>query len=138
MKKNITQIVSSFIAFNIILAISSFDVVNGQSALKTEIDPVCGMKVAKTQALTYKYEGKDYYFDNNNCKETFSMNPQKFIPKKDSSEYAKDPVCGMRVIKSAAISYVYENNTNYFDKESCKQAFIMNPQKYVNIKKAVK
>ena len=49
---------------------------------KFEIDPVCGMKVDKSEAYTYKYNDKKYYFDNYNCKEAFKMNPEKFINNK--------------------------------------------------------
>lgn len=48
----------------------------------------------------------------------------------NSSKYAKDPVCGMKVLKSNALTYKYEDKTMYFDKEECKQAFIMNPKKF--------
>ena len=46
------------------------------------IDIVCGMKVDITEAYTYKYNGAKYYFDNYNCKETFKMNPEKFLQNK--------------------------------------------------------
>ena len=46
------------------------------------------------------------------------------------SKYAKDPVCGMKVLKSEALTYKYENQTIYFDKDNCKQTFIMNPKKF--------
>ncbi|HEU4718524.1 MAG TPA: YHS domain-containing protein, partial [Bacteroidia bacterium] len=38
---------------------------------------VCGMKVDKPE--TYEYDKKTYYFDTYNCKETFRMNPEKFL-----------------------------------------------------------
>jgi YHS domain-containing protein len=47
-----------------------------------------------------------------------------------SSKYTKDPVCGMKVEKSKALSYEYEGTKVYFDKDECKQAFIMNPKKF--------
>jgi YHS domain-containing protein len=44
------------------------------------MDLVCNMKIAdKSEAYVYKYKGKSYYFDSNTCKETFKMNPEKFI-----------------------------------------------------------
>lgn len=46
------------------------------------IDPVCEMKVDKTEAYTCKYKDKKYYFDTYTCKETFKMNPEKFLEKK--------------------------------------------------------
>lgn len=42
-------------------------------------DLVCGMKVDKSEAYTSKYNGKIYYFDSYNCKQSFIMNPDKFI-----------------------------------------------------------
>jgi YHS domain-containing protein len=48
---------------------------------ETSTDLVCGMKVNKTQAYTYKYKDVEYYFDSKNCKESFKMNPEKFIKK---------------------------------------------------------
>lgn len=55
---------------------------SNSSAPEYEIDLVCGMKVNKADAYTYKYEGRKYYFDNYNCKEAFKMNPKKFIENK--------------------------------------------------------
>jgi YHS domain-containing protein len=46
-----------------------------------EIDPVCNMKVDKSEAYTWKYKGVEYYFDNINCKETFKMNPENILKK---------------------------------------------------------
>ena len=40
------------------------------------------MKVNKSEAYTYKYKDKKYYFDNYSCKEAFKMNPGKFINSK--------------------------------------------------------
>ncbi len=46
------------------------------------VDIVCGMKVKKSEAYISKYKGENYYFDTNNCKKAFEMNPQKFIDSK--------------------------------------------------------
>jgi YHS domain-containing protein len=46
------------------------------------IDPVCGMKVDKAEAYTWKHKDDKYYFDNYNCKQSFRMNPEKFINNK--------------------------------------------------------
>jgi YHS domain-containing protein len=46
----------------------------------TTMDIVCNMKIAdKSEAYKWKYKGNTYYFDSNTCKETFKMNPEKFI-----------------------------------------------------------
>lgn len=46
------------------------------------IDLVCGMKVDKSEAYEWKYNGVNYYFDTYSCKETFKMNPEKVIGNK--------------------------------------------------------
>lgn len=43
------------------------------------VDLVCSMKINRSDAFTYKYKDKKYYFDTYNCKESFKMNPEKFI-----------------------------------------------------------
>ncbi len=46
------------------------------------IDPVCGMKIKKSQAAaTSEYQGKTYYFCNFNCKKAFDQEPQKYLRK---------------------------------------------------------
>lgn len=45
------------------------------------MDIVCGMKVDKSVAYTYKYKGVEYFFDSKDCKASFKMNPEKFIKK---------------------------------------------------------
>ena len=44
-----------------------------------EIDPVCHMKVDKSEAYMWKYNNVKYYFDNIHCKETFKMNPEAVL-----------------------------------------------------------
>lgn len=46
---------------------------------KYAVCKVCGMKTETSEAYTFKYKGTKYYFDTYNCKETFRMNPDKFI-----------------------------------------------------------
>ena len=46
------------------------------------IDHVCGMHVNKAEAYDWKYKGVKYYFDSYVCKESFKMNPEKFIENK--------------------------------------------------------
>jgi hypothetical protein len=46
---------------------SSCGVFKSDSVTQYEIDPVCGMKVDKSEAFSYKYNGKTYFFDKNNC-----------------------------------------------------------------------
>jgi YHS domain-containing protein len=46
------------------------------------IDPVCNMKVAKGDSFDFKFKDSVYHFDSYNCRETFKMNPEKFIGNK--------------------------------------------------------
>ena len=49
-------------------------------ATKTEIDPVCGMKVSPTRAAgSSQHEGKTYYFCALHCKKKFDTNPYAFL-----------------------------------------------------------
>jgi YHS domain-containing protein len=48
-----------------------------------EIDPVCGMPVAKPVGLTYSYSGKTYYFCTQRCIDRFVAQPEEFISAAD-------------------------------------------------------
>ena len=52
---------------------------NSMSSLENITDLVCGMKVNKSEAYTYKYKSVEYFFDSKDCKEAFKMNSEKFI-----------------------------------------------------------
>lgn len=54
------------------------------SELMTDI--VCGKQVAKEDAYSFRFQGVWYYFDSNNCKETFKHNPKKYV----SGNYSND------------------------------------------------
>lgn len=46
-------------------------------------DPVCGMKVKKSQApAVSEYKGKKYYFCAKSCKQRFDKAPEKYIANK--------------------------------------------------------
>lgn len=47
----------------------------------TEIDPVCGMTVAKTSAHFFQHEAKTFYFCSAGCKAKFSANPSAYLHK---------------------------------------------------------
>src|SRR5690349_12398856 len=53
--------------------------------LKTETDPVCGMKVDPARARSLKYKGKRYYFCNPKCLARFEESPQKYLRKGESA-----------------------------------------------------
>lgn len=43
------------------------------------IDPVCGMKIDKSEAkATSEYKGKTYYFCSEGCKGKFDKGPEKY------------------------------------------------------------
>jgi Cu+-exporting ATPase len=48
----------------------------------TAVDPVCGMKVKKEDAkFTHVHNDKTYYFCNEECKDKFEKNPEKYAKK---------------------------------------------------------
>ncbi|HEU4582447.1 MAG TPA: heavy metal translocating P-type ATPase, partial [Polyangiaceae bacterium] len=51
------------------------------AADKTEIDPVCGMKVnpASARGGSHEHAGKRYYFCNPRCRERFQANPEQYL-----------------------------------------------------------
>ena len=49
---------------------------------KSNLDPVCGLKVDLSESFDWKYNGKIYYFHSKDCRESFKMNPKKFIDNK--------------------------------------------------------
>jgi YHS domain-containing protein len=49
---------------------------------KSNIDPVCGLKVDLSDSYDWKYNGKIYYFHSYDCRESFKMNPKKFMENK--------------------------------------------------------
>lgn len=60
--------------------------VNQCTSDMTTTDPICGMKVNKSESYDLKYNGKNYYFDSYECKETFKMNPDKFVKNKCAAQ----------------------------------------------------
>ncbi|MDH5706046.1 MAG: TonB family protein [Candidatus Aminicenantes bacterium] len=89
-------------------------VVGGASYFSIQaIDPVCGKRVARGKILeidedkiraevSYKYEGKTYFFCSNECLEKFKKNPEKYI-KKDAFKTVQTTI---KPVKSAGQSDV--------------------------------
>jgi len=96
----------------------------------TVVDPVCGMKIKKSDAkATYEYNGKTYYFCMEGCLEKFKNDPQKYAQK--AKEMVTCPVSGKTIKKSeAAGSHEYNGKTYYFCCPNCKEKFLENPEKY--------
>lgn len=100
----------------------------------TVVDPVCGMKIKKSDAkATYEHNGKTYYFCMESCLEKFKKDPEKYAQK--TEEMVTCPVSGETIKKSeAAGSHEYNGKTYYFCCPSCKEKFLENPEKYAKKK----
>ena len=69
----------TFVTFGLLLTILPAYTILKNSPPEYVVDLVCNMKVQKSEAYKYKYDGKKYYFDSYTCKQSFKMNPKKFI-----------------------------------------------------------
>jgi YHS domain-containing protein len=96
----------------------------------TVVDPVCGMKIKKSEAkATHEYNGKTYYFCMEGCKEKFVENPENYV--KENGDKVTCPVMGHEIEKSeAASSLEYNGKTYYFCCTGCKEKFEQDPEKY--------
>lgn len=97
----------------------------------TVVDPVCGMKINKSEAkATYKYNGKTYYFCMEECKEKFVKEPAKYASADEDKVMC--PVSKSTINKSDAYgSMEYDGKTYYFCCAGCKEKFENNPEKYI-------
>ena len=104
----------------------------------TVVDPVCGMKIKKSEAkATYEYNGKTYYFCMEGCKEKFMKDPEKYVKK--AEEMITCPVSGKKVKKTEAVGpYEYNGKDYYFCCESCEEKFTKDPEKYAKKKDEMK
>ncbi len=48
----------------------------------TAVDPVCKMEIKKADALMTEHKGVRYYFCNQECKDKFLKDPERYVPKK--------------------------------------------------------
>ena len=54
---------------------------------KNHKDPVCGMRVEKTDAVgEYEHEGVMYYFDSEECMKLFYKDPEQYVGKSEKEE----------------------------------------------------
>lgn len=51
--------------------------------------------------------------------------------KSSNDELETDLVCNMKVKKFDTFTFVYKDKTYYFDSHECREAFKMNPDKFV-------
>lgn len=54
------------------------------------------------------------------------------IFKPHEQKFSNCPVCGMRVDLSEAYCWKYKRSKYYFDSYNCKEAFKMNPEKFIS------
>jgi YHS domain-containing protein len=54
----------------------------------TANDPVCGVEVAKQNAITRHYDDWDYYFDSEGCARKFDAHPARYV---EMSHYVLNP-----------------------------------------------
>ena len=104
----------------------------------TVVDPVCGMKIKKSEAkATYEYKEKTYYFCMEGCKEKFMKDPEKFHAK--AEEMVTCPVSGKKVKKTEAVGpHEYNGKNYYFCCEGCREKFTEDPEKYTKKKDGLK
>lgn len=97
----------------------------------TVVDPVCGMKIKKSEAkATVEHNGKKYYFCMQEDAEKFKADPEKYVKK--AEEMVTCPVSGKEIKKlEASGSHEYNGKTYYFCCPSCKEKFLKDPAKYV-------
>jgi YHS domain-containing protein len=97
------------------------------------MDPVCGMEVKVTEALSLEYEGNVYHFCSQECLTHFQSNPGLFSARvwvyKEPG--ATDLVCGATLEKDKAEKYRYKGETYYFCCDECKRKFKKNPDKFL-------
>ncbi|MBU4490910.1 MAG: YHS domain-containing protein, partial [Euryarchaeota archaeon] len=105
------------------------------------IDPVCNMTIEDVNAAgKSSYNGKKYYFCSKYCKESFDKDPESFLGKKTImmmpkmeglvsatskaiGEMAKDPICGMVILKERSIKRDVGGRSYYFCSENCVRTF---------------
>src|SRR3990172_13047358 len=101
---------------------------------KMAVDPVCGMTVdEKTAAGRSIYLGQSYYFCSTYCLQEFEADPAKHVhagtaPHAHTAPAtiegkAKDPICGMVIDKSGALTTERAGRTYYFCSTGCKLTF---------------
>lgn len=148
-------------AFLLILALGSILALAGFAAQQTATDQknqnlntqemvvcqVCGTQMAKSSnPISWDYKGKTYYFCSQDCKAAFMKNPEAYLKATPSGtaqtskmsqatadEMVTCPVKGTVMKKSEApVSWEYKGKTYYFCCQKCKDAFMKDPEAYIN------
>ena len=100
------------------------------------IDPICKMDVdIATATLVSEYNGRQYYFCAQYCKDTFDADPEKYkdedIREPKIPDIAIDPICKMDVVTASSELFSdYEGKRYYFCAPYCKETFDADPATY--------
>ncbi|CAG9172661.1 heavy metal translocating P-type ATPase [Cupriavidus pinatubonensis] len=111
-------------------------------------DPVCGMEVSPADAAaSAEVDHRRYWFCSHHCEQAFLADPARYILQPldrpapagvgvpppamathapaagGAKQLAKDPICGMMVDKTTALSAERGNRKYYFCSESCLRTF---------------
>ncbi|MBW4077502.1 MAG: YHS domain-containing protein [Acidobacteria bacterium] len=110
------------------------------------IDPVCGMQVRTIDAPARStYEGHDYYFCADRCREKFEEEPMRYTKNPHASMASMsdhvmsggetpfiDPVCGMSVDPATAAALRSFNGRNaFFCSAGCAERFDEDPERFL-------
>src|SRR3972149_10489052 len=103
------------------------------------IDPVCGMTVDEAAeapaAASATHAGTTYYFCSTKCLNDFKADPEARLgrrpaahghhppPARPAKELAKDPICGMMVVKATALRTERGGRSYYFCSPACQRTF---------------
>jgi len=93
-------------------------------------DPICGMQVEESTSLRADRDGRSYYFCSEHCRTEFlekgevAVRVLPVVPLADPNDQAVDPICGMNVDPSTALSAQRDGATYYFCCEHCRAKFL--------------
>jgi uncharacterized membrane protein YraQ (UPF0718 family) len=62
-----------------LLGVAIFAALFGLTVRRGVTDPVCGMKVDKSKAVTKEFEGETFYFCSNHCLHAFEADPHRYL-----------------------------------------------------------
>jgi len=104
-----------------------------QSEAEEHHDPVCGMTVTTQSEHHYNYQGTDYYFCCNGCREKFAADPEQYLHKNEHpATELHDPVCGMTVTPQSEHHHNHQGTEYYFCCNGCREKFAADPERYLH------
>ena len=125
------------------------------TARRGATDPVCGMKVDRSKAVTKEFGDETFYFCSGHCLHAFEAHPDRYIHpdaqgaatqhahdhaasghdhhahREVSAVTVTDPVCGMTVEPEHALSADHEGETYAFCSGGCRKRFLADPDHYL-------